>query len=423
MKREKQIDRRIEGRYPRYMTQMELFAAPTWQISELTRYLRSLFAEDDVLQDLWVQGEVSNVSRPTSGHLYFILKDPSSSLRCVMWKTAVARQAILPREGEAIEAHGNIDIYEAGGQYQLYVDTIRPVGEGALYQEFLRLKERLQKEGLFDLERKRSIPRWPHTIGVVTSPTGAALRDILNTLRRRYPIARVVIAGTPVQGNEAPAGIITALEQINDLAKPDVILLVRGGGSIEDLWAFNDEQVARAIAASGTPVITGIGHETDFTIADFVSDLRAATPTASAELATPDRLELMASLDELIQRSGRAFSASLTSRRFQLQHTTQGLRLYSPISRIQSDRQRLDEQIYRMKLHLEHQIKLSKSQLAGLSDRLETVNPEAVLKRGYAIVSRMNGDVIHSTTQVSPGERLSVRVTDGVFPVKATDGE
>ena len=195
-----------------------------------------------------------------------------------MWRNAVLRQPFLPRDGDAIEAHGSIEIYEAGGQYQLYADLLRPAGEGVLFREFMRLKAQLEAEGLFDPQRKRPIPKWPRRIGIVTSPSGAALRDMLNTLRRRYPLAEVVLAPTPVQGDEAPPGIVNALQALNRLVQPDVILLARGGGSIEDLWAFNDERVARAIAASAAPVISGVGHETDFTIADFTADLRAPRP-------------------------------------------------------------------------------------------------------------------------------------------------
>ena len=254
------------------MTQLPLFQPPSWSVTDLTRHLRELLVSDDLLTDLWVIGEVSNVSRPSSGHVYFTLKDASASLRCVMWRNTALRQALLPRDGEAVEVHGAIDVYEAGGVYQLYADAIRPAGEGALFQEFLRLKARLEAEGLFDPGRKRPLPGLPQCIGVITSPTGAALRDILNTLRRRYPIAKVILVPTPVQGTEAPPGIVSALQEINRLAHPDVIILARGGGSIEDLWAFNDERVARAIGASAAPVVTGVGHETDFTIADFAAD-------------------------------------------------------------------------------------------------------------------------------------------------------
>ncbi len=260
------------------MSQLSLFESNYWSVTQLTHYLRDLLENDANLQDLWVQGEVSNFSRPSSGHLYFTLKDSSSALRVVMWRSAAARQAFLPRDGDAIEVHGAISLYEAGGQYQLYADLMRPVGEGALFQEFLRLKARLEAEGLFDPERKRPIPHWPQRIGIVTSPSGAAIRDMINTLRRRFPLPEIILAPTAVQGVEAPLGIVRALEILNQRYQPDVVLLARGGGSIEDLWAFNDERVARAIAASAAPVISGVGHETDFTIADFVSDLRAPPP-------------------------------------------------------------------------------------------------------------------------------------------------
>ena len=277
----------------------------SWSVTDLTRYLRELLESDELLQDVWVKGEVSNFSRPASGHLYFTLKDSSASLRCVMWRNAVIRQSFTPRDGDAIEVHGSISIYEVGGQYQLYADIFRPAGEGALYQEFLRLKAKLEAEGLFAPERKRPIPPKPKRIGIVTSPTGAALQDMLNTLQRRYPLVEVVLAPTPVQGDEAPARIIAALQNVAEIAHPDVIILARGGGSIEDLWAFNDERVARAIAASPIPVITGVGHETDFTIADFVADLRAPTPTAAAELATPNQADLRLDLSELNDRLNR----------------------------------------------------------------------------------------------------------------------
>ena len=222
------------------MTQLPLFQPPSWSVTDLTRYLRGLLVNDETLGDIWIIGEVSNFSRPSSGHVYFTIKDANASLRCVMWRNTALRQPTLPRDGDAVEVHGAIDVYEAGGMYQLYADAIRPAGEGKLYQEFLRLKARLEAEGLFDPARKRPLPRWPHRIGIVTSPTAAALRDILNTLRRRYPVAEVTLAPTPVQGVEAPPGIVAALRELNQLAQPDVIILARGGGSIEDLWAFND---------------------------------------------------------------------------------------------------------------------------------------------------------------------------------------
>ncbi|MEJ2709096.1 MAG: exodeoxyribonuclease VII large subunit, partial [Anaerolineales bacterium] len=376
------------------MSQLSFFQAPLWTVSELTRYVRDLIESDNNLQDIWVQGEVSNLSRPTSGHMYFTLKDTSCSLRCVMWRNTVRQQAYLPKDGEAIEVHGAVNVYEAAGQYQLYADLIRPAGEGALYQEFLRLKARLEAEGLFDAERKRPIPAWPVRIGIVTSPTGAALRDILNTLRRRYALLEIILAPTQVQGDAAPDGIVGGLEKLNRLFKPDLIIVARGGGSIEDLWAFNDERVARAIAASQAPVISGVGHETDFTIADFVCDLRAPTPTAAAELATPDKLDLLATLGELEKRIGRAVEGVVSGKRWELNRLENQLLMRSPQNRVRSDRQRLDELMRRSAVALDHRFKLQRSRLEGRRDRLESLNPIAVLRRGFAVVSHPDGRVV-----------------------------
>jgi exodeoxyribonuclease VII large subunit len=377
---------------------------------------------DDLLTDLWVIGEVSNLSRPSSGHVYFTLKDASASLRCVMWRNTTLRQAYLPRDGEAVEVHGAIDVYEAGGVYQLYADVIRPAGEGALFQEFLRLKARLEAEGLFDPGRKRPLPGLPQRIGVITSPTGAALRDILNTLRRRYPIAEVILAPTPVQGVEAPSGIVSSLQEINRLAHPDVIILARGGGSIEDLWAFNDERVARAIVASAAPVVTGVGHETDFTIADFAADLRAPTPTAAAEIVAPNRLDLLSNLSELQGRLSRSVQGMVSTRRWTLNEQANRLRIYSPASRLRSERQRLDDLGRRSEIAFAHRFQLSRTRLSGVEQRLGSLNPMAVLGRGFAVVSRPDGGVVRSIRQVRAGDSIQVRVTDGAFDARV-DGK
>lgn len=405
------------------MSQLSFFQPPTWTVSDLTNYLRDLIAGDEALQDLWVMGEVSNVSRPSSGHLYFVLKDAGASLRCVMWRSQVAQQTFVPRDGDAIEAHGYVDVYLAGGQYQLYADFIRPAGEGILFQEFLRLKARLEKEGLFDPARKRPIPKWPQRIGIVTSPTAAALRDILNTLRRRYPLVEVVLSPTPVQGEEAPLGIVQALEAVNRLVHPDVILLARGGGSIEDLWAFNDERVARAIVASTAPVVTGVGHETDFTIADFAADLRAPTPTAAAELVTPNRADLLVTLSEMKQRLERAMRSRLDAQRWALEDWLRRLRFRSPQARLRTDRQRLDELSHRSEVAMEHALRLQRTRLLSLEQRLAALNPRSVLERGYAVVSQLDGTLVRSVSQVNPDERLNVQVQDGSFGVRVEGTE
>lgn len=402
------------------MNQLPLFEPPAWNVSDLTRYLKELIEEDHLLRDLWVIGEVSNISRPSSGHLYFTLKDSSASLKCVMWRSGVAQQKWLPREGDSLEVHGYIGIYEVGGVYQLYADLLRPVGEGALYQEFLRLKARLESEGLFDPERKRPIPEMPRKIGIVTSPSGAALRDILNTIRRRFPLVEVILAPTPVQGVEAPAGIVAALVNLERLAAPDVIIVARGGGSIEDLWAFNDERVARAIVSTTVPVITGIGHETDFTIADFAADLRAPTPTAAAELATPNKMDILAYIAGHQINMSREFSHYLSNLRGNLNSISNRLVLYSPQGQIRSDRQYLDELVRRIDVALSHSLQVRNIQLNAAQQRLVSLNPLSILERGFAIITQSNGEVVSKVGQVKLDEHLDIQVSDGNFGVTVT---
>lgn len=397
------------------MTQLSFIQPQIWTISDLTRYLRDLLEGDENLQDLWASGEVSNLSRPRSGHLYFTLKDSQSALRCVMWRPMVMRLPYLPQDGDAVQVHGSISIYETAGQYQLFADIIRPVGEGVLYQEFIRLKAKLEAEGLFDQERKRPIPLLPKKIGLVTSPTGAALRDILNTIQRRYTLAEVILAPTQVQGEGAPKTITAAIEALNEIADLDVILIARGGGSLEDLWAFNDEGVARAIASSNTPIITGIGHETDFTIADFVSDLRASTPTAAAELAAPNRQDLKTVLLESADSMTRVILTGIMDKRLEVDRLQHKLVLLSPGVRLRSDRQRLDEILHRAEKSTLHHLELKKAQLHGAIQHLESLNPLSALQRGYSAVTLHDGTIIHSIHQVQPGDRINVRVVDGAM--------
>jgi exodeoxyribonuclease VII large subunit len=400
------------------MSQLPFSQTSSWSVTDITHYLRQLLENDAELQDLWVEGEISNLSRPSSGHLYFTLKDESASLRCVMWRTAVARQRFTPNEGQAILVHGSISIYPPSGLYQLYADLIHPLGEGVLYLEFLELKEKLEAEGLFDAEHKRPIPRWPKKLGIVTSPTGAAIRDMLNTLSRRYPLVEVILAAAVVQGEEAPESIVAALESLSKFAHPDVILVARGGGSIEDLAAFNSERVARAILASPVPVITGIGHEIDFTIADFVADLRAPTPTAAAELATPDQGELRQSLMENQKRLNSSIRSYLETIRWKVDALKKGLKYNAPVVKIRYGRQQVDELSRRAETSLLHHLRLKGMHLEGLLHNLEALNPKAILERGYAVVSQTNGTPVRSVYQVHPGEDLQVQVSDGEFGVQ-----
>lgn len=403
------------------MNQPSLFTSPRWTVSSLTAYLRELLETDEMLRDAWVKGEISNLSRPRSGHIYFTLKDGGASLKSVMWRTKAARLPLDLHEGMEVEVRGHISIYDVGGQYQLYADEIRPVGEGALYQEFLRLKAMLESEGLFDPECKKPIPEIPKKIGIVTSPTGAALRDMLNTLRRRMPLAEVILAPTPVQGDAAPPQIVDALDGLLRIAPDlDVILLGRGGGSIEDLWAFNDEFVVRMVAASPVPIISGVGHETDFTLTDFAADLRAATPTAAAELATPITInELRGAVNYYAEQLKTEIIAALDRKFISVDDLRARLGYASPLGRIQRDTQTLDGQIQRLNAEQAYRQGMMRTKLKGLNRRLVALNPQAVLARGYAIVTRLEDQkIIGSVDDVKEGDALKIRVKDGEFDAK-----
>ena len=391
-------------------------------VTALNAYLRELLETDEVLQDLWVRGEISNFSQPRSGHLYFTLKDSEAAMRCVMWKPSAMRLRFAPADGMLVEAHGALSIYPAQGQVQLYVDALRPAGEGALYQEFLRLRARLEAEGLFDPSHKRPLPRLPKHIGVITSATGAALHDILQTLNRRLPTLRVTVAPTPVQGVDAPAGIIAALKRLNALPDLDLIILARGGGSIEDLWAFNDENVARAIYASRIPIISGVGHETDFTIADFVADLRAPTPTGAAELATPiTKEELQAALQSAEAQLAELINRQLEDLKQSLLLAKSELRRTSPRQRILNNIQRLDELQGQLERAIQQQLQRKQNNLANTYDRLASLNPQAVLKRGYAIITdQATGQIISHTRQAIPWQPVWLQVQDGSIPAQIT---
>ncbi|MCX6078435.1 MAG: exodeoxyribonuclease VII large subunit [Chloroflexi bacterium] len=402
------------------MLQSALFETPRYTVTEFTRRVRRLLEGDPALADAWVQAEVSNFSRPASGHLYFTLKDSGASLRCVMWKGDAARiRGLSIQDGLSVEVHGKITVYEPSGQYQLVVDLLRPAGEGALFAEFMRLKGVLEDEGLFAPERKRVLDNFPRTIGIVTSPTGAALQDMLNILRRRLPLAQVVLAAAPVQGHEAPAALIQAIEKLNTFVRPDVILLARGGGSIEDLWAFNDERVVRAVVASQAPIITGVGHETDFTLVDFAADKRAPTPTAAAELATPITIiDLAAALQGDVQRLDEAINRQIAAHRTDLESIQMSLRYYSPVRRLQTESQRLDDLMRRLVRAQDHRLTLEAAHLKGTSRRLESLSPLAVLRRGYAVVTRSQDEKIVQTASQAPvGSELHVRLAEGDLDV------
>jgi exodeoxyribonuclease VII large subunit len=396
---------------------MGLFPPSIYSVTDITHYLRALLESDEFLQDVWVAGEIANLSTPASGHVYFSLKDESATLRCVIWKMNAIRLQQTLQSGMAIEAHGSISLYEQGGQYQLYVDAVRMAGEGLLYQEFLRLKEKLAAEGLFAPERKRNLPPFPHKIGIVTSPTGAALQDMLNTLANRYPLAEVVLAPATVQGEQAPREIAIALQALNQREHPDVILLGRGGGSLEDLWAFNDEVVVRAVVDSASPVVTGIGHETDFTLADFAADLRAPTPTGAATLATPDVADLQGGLETVLQRFVHALQAALQFKRTVLVSLISRLEGLSPVRAIAEMRQNVDGLSERVVFSTRNMLALTRSHFEGLASRLRASNPKAILARGYSVVQKEDGEIVRSVHQTQVGDGLKVTLQEGGLDV------
>ena len=427
-------------------------------ITQLTAHVTSLFEQDDLLQDVWVLAEVSRWTRAASGHVYFSLKDSGAVISSVMWRGNAHRHSWLPSEGDQILAHGHVSVYPERGQYQFYANEIRPAGRGQLYARFEALKERLAAEGLFEAERKRPIPASPRRLGIVTSQSAAAFQDVLRVLGQRWPLAEAFLFPTQVQGAEAPGQIAAALAAANRFTgavKPpgslfaddhadlpllfagngyrssdtaatkvergegplDTILLVRGGGSIEDLWAFNEEVVAYAIAESKVPVVTGVGHETDFTISDFVADLRAPTPTGAAVAATPDRRELQANVRQIKWWLLRGGNDEVTDRQVQLDELRRRLLRAAPTRQIDLARQRLDESVERIRRVLSVALQRQKEQLDAASARLEGLNPLSVLSRGYSIVQRGSGAVVSAPEQTTAGERLAVRSAGGVYPV------
>jgi exodeoxyribonuclease VII large subunit len=395
----------------------------TWTVTDLTRHIQERLEFDAALQDLWLAGEISNFTRSSAGHLYFTLKDTGAAISCVMWRADAQRLAWKPAQGAAAVAHGRISVYAAQGRYQLYVDRLQPAGLGDLHARFEQLRDQLKAEGLFDAERKKPLPPFPRLLGIVTSPQAAALRDVLNVLRRRYPLARVLLAPTLVQGEQAPPQIVAALRALDARDDVDAILVVRGGGSLEELWAFNDERVARAIAACRHPVVSGVGHETDFTIADFVADLRAPTPSAAAELAVPDQAELRQRVEAWSLRLERNLAQRLRRARQSLEQQGRALQRLSPRTRIDAHRQQVDELTRQAGRALDHRLALRRAALAGLEARLVVLSPLATLERGYAIVRREDsGAIIRSVGQVSPGDALAIRVHDGEFGALTRDG-
>ncbi len=400
-------------------------ASSMFSVTTLSLYLKELLDTDDILRDVWVRGEVSNCKTYPSGHCYFTLKEGDAQLLCVFFKNSRLRTAAPElHNGLAVAVNGRVSFYERDGKLQCYVESVELLGEGALFQHFEQLKNRLAAEGLFDEERKRALPTQPAVIGIVTSPQAAALRDMLRVLMTRYPLTRVLLSPAQVQGAEAPASIAAALDALNEHGEADVIIVGRGGGSIEELWAFNEEVVARAIARSRIPVISGVGHETDFTIADFVADYRASTPTAAATAAVPDIEEWKGEVLERQQELSSLLENRLVDLRENLEHTQRDLVRVNPTRMIDSRRQHLDELTERLQSRIDHLLVLKNERLRGTVGQLHSLSPLLTIARGYAIVRRdSDRAVVSSARQVHAGEQLTIQVKDGSIAVEVRDVE
>ena len=393
------------------------FEAPILTVTQLNHYLRQLLESDELLQRVWIQGEISNLSRPSSGHIYFTLKDNDAAVKCVIWRSSAARMTQIPTDGMLVEARGYISVYERGGNYQLYVDSIRVAGEGVLYQEFLQLKAKLEAEGLFDVELKRPIPPFPEKIGVVTSATGAAVQDMMNTIAQRYPLAEVVLSPAAVQGAQAPAQIIRALDILYTREKPDVILIGRGGGSLEDLWCFNDEDVVRMIAASPVPIISGVGHETDFTLSDFAADLRAPTPTGAAVLATPLISDMEEQLMGIFLTLNTYMNGQLERFKTRFNELKTELKYSSPDHRINTEQQHLDHLSMRLQTAITQTLNKQKQRLSANQQKITVLNPHHILNRGYAILQTTQGTPLTSVKDAHEQQSLTAVLKDGTLGV------
>lgn len=400
---------------PGFLTDSPPPDADVWSVTDLNRYVRDLFEIDFRLKDITISGEISNFTRARSGHLYFTLKDEQAQLKCVMWRSGAERLLFEPQDGDAVVARGRLSVYEASGVYQLYAETLEPAGRGNLAQAFEALRQRLEAEGLFDPAHKKPIPLFPRKIGIVTSADAAALRDILNVLRRRYPLTAVLIAPTLVQGNEAPTQIVQALRWLDGRHDIDTIIVSRGGGSIEDLWAFNDEGVARAIFGAQHPVISGVGHEIDFTIADFVADLRAPTPSAAAELAVPDMAELAGALVGVQRRLQLEVQERLEQYQWRLDRLQRSLVHLSPQQSVNNSRQRVDNLLIRLDTAVYRLLERRQGRLERLQATLNAVGPLTTLGRGYALVRDENGRLLRAAQQVQPGDRVEIQLADGMI--------
>lgn len=382
-------------------------------VSEINRYVKGLIQSDPRLHDLRVTGEISNFKHHRSGHMYFTVKDSSSSLRCVFFRRNNLNCIFEPTDGMEVILHGYLSVYEPGGQYQLYVQEMQPAGMGSLYIAFEKLKQKLQAEGLFRAEHKKIIPRLPQKIGLITSPSGAALQDIMTTIKKRFPHIHLLVVESLVQGPGAAADLVRALDLLNQKEDVDLIILTRGGGSLEDLWPFNEEIVARAIYRSSKPVISAVGHETDFTIADFTADLRAHTPTEAAAAAVPIYDELISGIEQLRNRAALALKNRLLQEKQRLDHVVSERFFRQPVERIKNSRSRLEEAEGKLRREMIRYLQFKGVNLTALIGKLESYSPLKVMNRGYTFCRDQDGNIIRSVKDISIGQLLKLNLQDG----------
>ncbi len=382
-------------------------------ITELNNYIKGLFDNDPRLSDIWLKGEISNFKFHSTGHLYFSLKDEGSVIKAVMFKSSALRLPFVPENGMKVLCHGRISSFVRDGQYQIYLDSMEPDGIGSLYIAFEQLKKKLESQGLFDPARKKPLPKIPSCIGIITSPTGAAIRDMINVSSRRFPYAKIILYPALVQGPDAPPQLVEGLRYFNESNAADVIIIGRGGGSIEDLWAFNDERVAYAVASSHIPVISAVGHETDFTICDFVADRRAPTPSAAAEIAVPDTNELKNKFNNVIRHEAMTIEKMIARHREKLTYLSSSRILKNPQSLIDDKRLALVLVSERISTAESTGINHAKLLLGRASAKLEALNPLSVISRGYSAVYTEEQTLVKSVEQLSVGMRVNFKTADG----------
>lgn len=393
-------------------------------VTQLNEYIKGIIDRDIRLSDVYLKGEISNFKNHYStGHFYFTLKDEGSMIRAIMFRSSASKLPFLPEDGMKVIAHGRIAAFVRDGQYQIYCDSMEPDGVGALYIAYEQLKRKLEAEGLFDPARKKPLPKIPSRVGIITSATGAAIRDMINVCGRRFPFATLVLYPSLVQGPDAPAQLIEGVRYFNETKSADVLIIGRGGGSIEDLWAFNNEDLAREIAASVIPVISAVGHETDFTICDFVADRRAPTPSAAAELAVPETGELKRKIEHIVDRESAVLSAMIAARREKLSYFAGSRALTNPMAFIDDKKMQTAMVGERLMHFTEQSVNAKKATMQSLCAKLSAMNPLAVLSRGYSAVYDKNGGVVKSIRDVQPGDEIRVETGDGTIDATVSAAE